>query len=1123
MAFNAPQSDLEQTGFVAPDADIEPIGFSAPESDLAFTAPESDVATTDQDDPTLGEVGTGLVAEIGIAEGAKYGGATAGAAIGSVVPGIGTAIGAGVGYATGAIGGGITGSIAAQKFEGRDDISWGRVAADTVLNLLPFGASKIKKGAKLLPRLAEGALKQGAAGAGLSVSGLQIEKGIEEGEFLTPGELMSAAGVGAGLGLGLGALGSALTRSYNKMFAKSPDEIDKLYRKGDVDANTYIDALTGGDPNDRTKRRLLGIQSYVVPSRVLGSRASEDIRRAINETEAAKDVATKALKLIDPVYEKIGKQNPGLRQRVDLYIDGKIDTLPAELSGLKSSIDAARALVTDSQNRILKLADQGFLKLDEDLVAKIRQSTADGSYLTREYRFYEDPNYKPSADAEVKLRDSMAKGDMSSSEIDDTIAQLYDSRGNPYKAVNKIAENVRVFKDRDKLSKELEEFLGVYERPGERFFGTINRLGRYAAEQTAASNISRSLRESGLAVTARNRPAGADYQQLRIKNTPIVIEGEALYVPKAVNDSINQLYGTRVPAETFNIAENAFTKLLSTTTGLSKFVKVPLAPAAYSPQLFGNMFMVIGQGMNPIRGFRKGLGVAGAELRGKGLSLQDFNRYKSLGLVDKDIRSGDIRNALERGYDIPMLKTGPGRIVKGASKKIGKAYSALDTAMRISVFENYKKQLKSMSPNIEVKMGKENFDKLAAELTNSTYQNYDRISPSLKFLSRVGVLNEFVSFNLEMLRTTANQGMFAKSLIDGSFAKRMKDEFGVKIDTDAAMREGAKRLTALSGALGAASAGIYFFNKANGFSDEEMEAIRNSVAYEWDDSSALIFDRDGDKIGLTNMAYRMPIADMTAILGAASRGEDATEVISNSFQAIGDKFFGQGTMNAKAIINAIQDRDPEGRKISKDPEFLGSVFDRIKYYGTTAFEPGFVRDIKNWDRRTPKEQAARYLLGERKVNITIPDGVGYRLRGIRDNIDALRVGYSGTMRKNNIDYAETYKSQNDIYRKNGEAILGHVKNLRILGKTDKEIEDILKKNINDSRMVKGVMRGVIPNMSIAYGISGTKLDRASKYADIYSKLPNELGLEMLRQEIDKKNINRSMLELVKRISVLRGQ
>ena len=36
-----------------------------------------------------------------------------------------------------------------EKEEGREDISWGRVAADTVLNLLPFGMGKVGKGAKV--------------------------------------------------------------------------------------------------------------------------------------------------------------------------------------------------------------------------------------------------------------------------------------------------------------------------------------------------------------------------------------------------------------------------------------------------------------------------------------------------------------------------------------------------------------------------------------------------------------------------------------------------------------------------------------------------------------------------------------------------------------------------------------------------------------------------------------------------------------------------------------------------------------------------------------------------------------------------------------------------------------
>ena len=149
-----------------------------------------------EEDPSLGQIGTGLLAEIVLGEGGKYAGATAGALVGGPV-------GAGIGYLTGAIGGGITGSIAAQRQEGRDDISWGRVTADTLLNVLPFGAGKVTKGAKLLPRVAKATLTRGTQGAGISTAAMAIEKGIEEGDTLTLDELIAAAGTGAGLGIGL--------------------------------------------------------------------------------------------------------------------------------------------------------------------------------------------------------------------------------------------------------------------------------------------------------------------------------------------------------------------------------------------------------------------------------------------------------------------------------------------------------------------------------------------------------------------------------------------------------------------------------------------------------------------------------------------------------------------------------------------------------------------------------------------------------------------------------------------------------------------------------------------------------------------------------------------------------
>ena len=1072
-----------------------------------------------EEDPSLGQIGTGLLAEIVLGEGGKYAGATAGALVGGPV-------GAGIGYLTGAIGGGITGSIAAQRQEGRDDISWGRVTADTLLNVLPFGAGKVSKGAKLLPRVAKATLTRGTQGAGISTAAMAIEKGIEEGEMLTLDELIAAAGTGAGLGIGLGAAGAALNKSYSKLLNKSTDEIDALYNKGDVDAVSVVDAITGGNPAGRVNRMLNSVNQYILPSKVIGNRSAEDVRRAVNEIGTAKELAGRARDRLDGVYKKLNKAD---QIAVDKYMVGESKVLPEAAMPSEDIIKESREIIDGFSSKIIELSNKGVLDFGDEgeaLIGTIKKNLQKGSYLTKEYRFYEDANYVPSQESRNNLVDSLSKAlkkDGSKNPQGEALAmvrKLDDSRDfanrgiSAKRGMNVIAENSRLFKQRKVLDKTMKEFLGEYNTPGEKVFGTISRLGRLVAQQEAALKISDNLQSSGSAIRANQIPVGmeGEYTPLIINNQVInrtIGQGAAkenLYVLKEVNESIKQLYATGVPQDTSLLVENVFTKILSSTTGLTKFVKVPLAPAAYSPQLVGNAFMIVGQGMNPFRGAGKGLRVAANEVLGKGLTLKEIQRYKSLGIVDKEIFSSDIRNAFNKGY-----KLLPGKLGKGADfgmKKIGKFYSAIDTANRITVFENYQKQLKNLIPGID-KTGSKNFmdsatrDKLAAELTNSTYQNYDRISPSLRYLSRVGVLNEFVSFNLELTRTTFNQARLAKSMVNGSFAKRMKDEYGVTVNQRAAAFEGSKRIVALSGALGAATAGIAAFNKLNGFDDEKVRAIKETAAPSWDESSALLVEDQGEgKIGLINMGYRMPAAELTSMFEAGLGTGSYSDAASAVFQSFTDKFFGTGTMNAKNIINTLQDYNPNtGRKISTSVNRLDRIIDQGTFYAKQGFNPGFVSDIKKWDERTSGEMGARYLTGERKFNTTYLGGASYRFRAINDNFRAIRSGYSGSLNrsKNPSQAGQDYAKYNENYRQNVAEAIKHINNLRILEQTDEDIYKTLPKNF--SKFLKDmVMQGKVPDMRISSSISGPRLERIEGYVENFKKLPRELGFKMLEQE-----------------------
>ena len=185
--------------------------------------------------PSTGQVAGGLAANIAAAEGLKYAGATLGP----------------YGYAAGATIGGITGSIAAQKIENPNKpISIGRVVADTALNFIP--GQKLFKGAKAATKLAKTAVAtgqvatRGAVGSAIATGAQAVEKGIDEQRMITPEEAKQAAIGGALLGGGLEVAGQAFkafSPQVQKMFRKSPKEIDDLVKSGDPETIKAVDEI----------------------------------------------------------------------------------------------------------------------------------------------------------------------------------------------------------------------------------------------------------------------------------------------------------------------------------------------------------------------------------------------------------------------------------------------------------------------------------------------------------------------------------------------------------------------------------------------------------------------------------------------------------------------------------------------------------------------------------------------------------------------------------------------------------------------------------------------------------------------------------------------------------------
>lgn len=1135
-----------------------------------FDAPQNPFDKFDApDEPTAGDIAKGLAAEIAIAEGAKYTAAAGGAFVGGPV-------GAAVGYVGGAITGGITGSIAAQQLEGRDEISWGRVVADTALNLLPGGLGKAQKGAKILPRLAKGAAVRSAEGAVIGAGGMQIEKAIEEGELLTMDELTSAAAVGAGLNLGLGAAGEVLKKSYPKFGGKGADFLNDAYEKGDHDAIAVTETLVGENPKGRGERYFKMLKAKLAPGSTLGRQVTEETNRSLAKAKAALDTGSVARDQINKATRNFTQEQ---KDSVDDYLFGRTDKLIPEAEPIKDIIDGSRRKIDEYQRTIMDLYDSGRLEMNDVVAAKIRSSLDNKDYTTREYRWHEDSSYVPSAASESKLRKRLAKDGMNDEEIGEFIQGLKDKRYKATELMDHIAGasggGKKILKKR-KLDEqpELREYMGEYTETGERLFGTISRLGRMAAREEGNKRITETLITSKLGQTfdspsqvpegmvplsiggkvqtvgdklvTRSRKkttyktadgqyfdtlhsakkAGFKKDQLKKitrQATKVRQPGQTVYVTEDVNQALREFFNSKANRDAPNFVADVVGKTLSTTTAAAKFVRVPLNLASYPVQWIGNAVMVAGQGMNPFSGvftrrgaYRKGFGVALNEINNKGIaggkySIDEINRLKELDLVDQGVLASDIRDGFKNGI-----------IPKAGSKAInvtGKTYNVFDTAQRIVVYENYKGFLKKHIPDSQLsKIPKKDFEELAAELTNSTYQNYGRINKNLRQLSRYGILNEFAAFNMELARTTYNQGRMAKRMIDGSFADEMASRYGVTMDKAAIRKEGMKRMVALSSVLSAGSLGVTLMNRENGVDSDEEEFYREYVVAPWERDQALHIRRDGDKLKLANMGYQIPSAEMTSVLEAAFRGDDFGSAMGNAIESAWGKFGGDLTINLKNAMAAIQNRDLNTGKQISNARGFSKALDQVQYYFAENFKPGTVRDIQKFEERGgigSIDNQLRYTLGYRSRDTDIETGVGFKLRDIYKSLEGIRSAYSGDLYKSD-NVAQAYEANNATYRQNTKVLVDFVEKARAFhagnedaGLTDEKLVALMKNARIPSAVIDAAMEGSVADMQIyTAGGARKKEDKLRRYVTLGEKMPYDMLTKMLQQDFDQKKINR---------------
>jgi hypothetical protein len=1032
-------------------------------------------------DQTLQQLDTSIAAQEGPSAGQLAAGAGVEVAAGLAGEAAGLALApftAGISYPVAKFGSGVAGSIAAQEIEGKPEISYGRALTAGLMNLIPGAA--VGKGAKVGTILAKEAKRGALIGAGEATATSMID----EQRAPTFGELTAYAAGGA---LGGAVVGGALKGGKELVAAAKPSELFPVL----------------GQLSDKIKAR------YLAPSQIIGREMQDVIIEGKNAAMAAIELGGRVARQVDSVVSK--QANPDLaRKSLNEYLDGTATTLPTYLSSLKGDIDVFQEKLKELQGKLLSNIDAGYLTASPELRKKVEDSIASGNYLTREYQFFTNSKYKPTALQKQAAVDELAADYLAEAAAAGKTMSLTQAKTRALSYLDELnAKKMSVIKngdyypssidgflkERKEVGDALRNYLGEITDPAERMRGTLSRVARGVYRDETDGRIIEIL------ATLGGRLGGVSSKATDVLSAELKLRKfqpqNKLYVNPIMQDAINNIYLSGAADDTSNMLTSGIKSFWNTAVGASKATKVLLNPPSYLVQVYSNVANLAGMGINPFRSSGNALKVALSEFgpieqltknpAARKALLDDIGEATKYGIKGANILDSDIRDSIERGFFAESLQKGLGFF--------SKAYTVADNAGRYVAWKSNQKMLNKIFPNSDP----EAIKKFAASLVNDTYQNYDRLSSFAKTLSRMGVMPQFVSFTLEFARNQYNQGKIIAKMMNGTFGENVPGiRFPTLIrqtpsgmvsftDTSAMRNEGLKRLAALTSVYAATYATIDAINSDNGVSKEKEAALKETVLGDWEANNklAVVMNEDGTAGKYMNPSYMVPHAVALSAFEAGLSGSPFESVLS--FAA--DELVGEGSFVGRSVYASLFNEDPRTKKpISYQTDKAKNVSERIAFALTDAFTPGFGREMEKFGKamrgegKLSTEDVLKRQVGVRVNDFTVEDGAKMKVRNVVENVKFATADYNAAR-----DYRQLAPNQLEVVYQNANnaridalnKIGRHVSNMKTLGVNDDKIVTILKDSGLAAKDILGVLTGQIEVLPRQKKITAT---------DIYSEI-----------------------------------
>jgi hypothetical protein len=1049
-----------------------------------------------QVDPSAGQIVGGLGAEVGI----SMAGQMAGTALAPMTLGIS--------YPVLAFSSGVGGNLAAQKIEGRETPSWGRALFAGAVNLIP-GAKAVKGTETALKAVGREAFK----GAALGVGEATTTALVDEQRKPTLEEVASYGGAGAAFGGLFGAAIRGGSGLWNKVKNKSSAQVDDMVARGEIDpldlvpassselnanpdiANAErrsiedmaikfriakeqevaVKAMGANTPSLllRGKELLAELRASIIPSRVVGKQATEDAIALKNSVLAYSEIGSKIGKRVDDAIAE--NANPAeAKAAIENFLTSKTyGPLPKSLSHLEVDLSMAREKTEELQTKLLNQIDLGITPDSDGLRSIIAKSKDEGDYLTREFRFFTDSNYRPTKDQREAARQSIISINVSegatvadaTQRSDNYLASLDQKKVNNVSVKDIYPSAIDGFvRERKNLTPELLDYLGELTSPGERIRGTLTRVAKGVERDAADARIKQDLVTRGV---AKNTPEEG-YVELSLRRREP--GGSKLFVPRDVQVAMNNIYLDGGDMASANLAKDTLTDLWTTGVAVSKATKVLLNPPSYAVQVYGNIANLIGMGVNPMAGAGRGLALTlseygpveklvGASPESRRKLLTDVMEMTKYGIKGANIIDSDLRSGLQGGI--------VGKGVQKALDPFSKAYTIPDTIGRFVAWKSNQNALKRIFPQA----GEDTIKEYAARTTNDTYQNYDRLSSLARHSSTIGLTPQFASFTMEFVRNQYNQGRIVKEMIAGQFGRDMSAKLG-QVDYTAMRLEGMRRLAGLSMVYGGTYAAIKGWNAEHNVDEVKYQALKETVLPEYDNDRimAVTLSPDGKMVKYANPSYVIPHALGLSAFEAGMSGAPINTLAS----LISEEFIGEGTFVGKAAYGAVNNLNLRtGQPISSETDKYKKAKEQVEFFVRESFTPGGFRELDKLASAMRGQggltvaDVARRQLGVRVNTSNIEEAAMFRVKAASDNAKQAKSDYRVAKEYRNLspqDLEAVYQKANASRADAMAEVKKHATNMGKLGFSEELVIATLKKAGVGSTDILDTLDGIVTNI-----------------------------------------------------------